>query len=437
MNPSGTSVCNPTHAVLPGGKFRNCGVASGRDPDILHALMKSNLFSFSISLFAVVCMALSGCREKAAPAAEPAPAPPVAVATPTPAPTPEPTPAIDKNAQVVVLCYHRLEGSKLGAMSMDPPAFEQQMQQIKDAGISVISMQDFLAWRHGEKSIPPKCAVITFDDGYVSNFEVALPILKKFGYPFTMYIYTKFVNSGGKSVTWQQLEELRDAGVDIGSHSITHSDLRSKNKRSQEEYEAFLRAELVESKSIIEQKLGIRVATHAYPYGNHNEVVRRIATEAGYEAAFSVYGQKIGFGGDPMQLGRYAIEQAKPQVFQAAINFTGAGATTVYQASPVATASSMKTTPAEGEAIGNPSPLLSIDLTDFGDFDPASIEMRVSSFGVVPAKYDAATKTASYQLTRKLRDQAYTVIVTAKAGGRKVEARWSFTFDPKKAAPAS
>ncbi len=54
-------------------------------------------------------------------------------------------------------------------------------------------MKDFLAWRRGEKSIPPKSAVITIDDGYVSGYAVAWPILKEFGYPFTMFIYTNYV----------------------------------------------------------------------------------------------------------------------------------------------------------------------------------------------------------------------------------------------------
>jgi peptidoglycan/xylan/chitin deacetylase (PgdA/CDA1 family) len=451
---TGNSSSKFTHSLLRGG-FRPRKNRESRAWRMARLLYRPALFQKMTHritvLFLALTLAFTGCdkvkkltghlgahKEAEAAAATPTPAP-APVATPTPAPTPVPKPVVDKNSQVIVFCYHRQEGGKLGAMSMDPAAFEQHMQQLKDAGIAVISMQDFLAWRRGEKSIPPKCAVVTFDDGYVSNYNVAWPIMKKFGYPFTMYVYTKFVASGGKSITWEQLEEMRDAGVDIGCHSLTHSDLRSKKGRTPADYEAFVRAELADSKKIIEQKLGISVATFAYPFGNHNDVVRRLAAEAGYEAAFTVYGQKIGFGGDAMQLGRYAIEQAKPQVFQAAINFASSGASTVYQAAPVtmaASGSSMKTTPAEGETIGNPTPLLSVDLTDFGDFDPASIEMRLSGFGIVPAKYDAATKTASCQMTRKLRDKSYSVIVSAKAGGRKVEARWSFNFDPTKAASA-
>jgi peptidoglycan/xylan/chitin deacetylase (PgdA/CDA1 family) len=69
------------------------------------------------------------------------------------------------------------------------------MQTLKDNGITVIPMADFLAWRRGEKGIPEKAAIISIDDGYLSGYTVAWPILKKFGYPFTMFIYTDYIKS--------------------------------------------------------------------------------------------------------------------------------------------------------------------------------------------------------------------------------------------------
>jgi hypothetical protein len=65
-----------------------------------------------------------------------------------------------------------------------------------------------------------------------------------------------------------------------------------------------------------------------------------------------------------------------------------------------------------------------------GQIDPASVEMRISGLGTVPAKYDAATKTVSYKVTEKLHDKNYSVILSAKVQGKRVETRWSFQFDP-------
>lgn len=378
---------------------------------------------------------------------------PVAEATPTPTPaptpvavaTPEPTPAepeIDKTASVVVFCYHRFENRPKDALALAPEAFEQQLQQIKDSGFTVVGMQDYLAFRRGEKAIPAKSAVITIDDGYRSAYEVAWPILKKFGYPFTMFIYTNYVkgqpNAGGQSMSWEELEHMRDEGVDIQSHSVSHADLRAGKKgKTDEQYREWLRGELGGSKKMLEDRLGIRVNALAYPYGIHSEIARQVAMEVGYEAAFTVYGQRIGFGGPADILGRYAIDSLKPQIFQAGLNMVGGGAApTGYgpsssgPAAPVATTVALsKTQPAEGETVRELKPLISADLSSMGEIDPESIEMRISGFGLVSAKFDAATKMVSYQPTQKLRDKSYTVIVAAKSKGRKVETRWSFNFE--------
>jgi len=103
-----------------------------------------------------------------------------------------PPPAIDRSAKVIVFCYHRFEDNPRDTLALPPAEFRAQMKQLKDDGIAVVAMKDFLTWRRGEKSIPPKSAVITIDDGYVSGYAVAWPILKEFGYPFTMFIYTNY-----------------------------------------------------------------------------------------------------------------------------------------------------------------------------------------------------------------------------------------------------
>jgi len=395
--------------------------------------------------YAAIALALAGCGKPSTGAdAAPSPSPvqtPVAAATPTPTPEPTPEP-IDPNAQAVVLCYHRFEGSKLGYLSIPPETFVEQLQALKDNGITVIPMADFLAWRRGEKNIPAKSAVITIDDGYESGYSVAWPILKQFGYPFTLFIYTQFVGSGGKSLSWAQLAEMRDAGVDIQSHTITHSKLSAKAGKSGEQYLAWLKSEIEGSKQTLEQNLGIKVTAFAYPYGMHNELVRKVAMDAGYEAAFTVYGQRLAHNADASMLGRYAIEFAKPKIFEQAVTFKGAvegsassAGSSAQAVMPAAVA--MLTQPMEGETVSDPRPEIKANLATLGDIDPKSVEMRISGFGVVPATYDPATKLVSYKIARKLTDKAYTVIVSAKAGARKSETRWSFFYDPAAAAPAT
>ena len=377
-------------------------------------------------------------KKKTPVVATPAPAPVVAAATP--APVAPAAPEVNMHAAVMVLCYHRFEDRPKDSLAINPAEFEKQMQALKDNGFSVIPMADFLAWRRGEKSIPDKSCLISIDDGYRSGFEVAWPILKKHGYPFTMFIYTNYVkgqpNAGGQSLSWEELAQMRDAGVDIESHTVSHSNLKDKTgkwQKLQPNYETWLRHEIADSKKMLEQNLGISVKAFAYPYGNHNEEVRRITMESGYEAAFTVYGQRLSHGSAPDQLGRYAIESMHPKIFEDAIKMVGGGGGGGEAGGPYVTApaaSSMITQPQDNEVVTDPLPTIKANLATLGAVDPASVEMRLSGFGPVPAKYDAATKNIEYKVTQKLREPSYSVFISAKVGGVKKEVKWTFTFDP-------
>jgi peptidoglycan/xylan/chitin deacetylase (PgdA/CDA1 family) len=390
--------------------------------------------------------ATSGSSAAATPAASPG-----AVAA---APSPKiHKPVVDQTAQVIIFCYHRLvDKVRFPGTEITPAAFEAQMKELKDRGITVISMQDLLAWKRGEKSIPPRCAVISFDDGWKSQYEVAWPILKKYGYPVTMFIYTEGVRGGalggGEAITWEQLADMRDNGVDIQAHSATHQDLReghnimlissggkrARTKLTGPQYQQWVQNEVVGCKQLLEQRLGIKVNCFAVPFGNYNENVKELARNAGYEAMFTVYGQPITFTSPMDSIGRYAIEANKPKVFADAVKMIG-GPTSGGVAVAEVGAKDLSTQPADGDTVRTPLPLIKANLSGVGQIDPASVQMRVSGLGVVPASFDPKTGSVSYQVTQKLRDKSCTVIVSAKSEGKRVEAHWTFGID--QAAPGA
>ena len=391
-------------------------------------------------------------------AANPTPSPSAASKGQTVGVTPAPRttkPVVDQTAQTIIFCYHRLvDKVRYPGTEITTPAFEAQMKALKDRGITVIGLQDYLAWRRGEKSIPPRCAVITFDDGWKSQYEVAWPILKKYGYPLTLFIYTEGVRGnllgGGEAITWEQLADMRDNGVDIEAHSATHQDLReghvimvpepggkrTKKKLTGAEYEQWLQNEVVGCKQLLEQKLAIKTNCFAVPFGNYNQHVKDIARNAGYEAMFTVYGQPLTFNSPLDALGRYAIEANKPKVFEDAIKMiaTSAGGAT---AAAVVGPADVAPQPADGDTVRTALPLIKANLSSIGQIDPASVQMRVSGLGLVPASYDPKTGAVSYQVTQKLRDKTCTVILTAKSGDKKVEAHWTFGVEEGGAAPAA
>src|SRR6184192_2474241 len=388
-------------------------------------------------------------------ASSPAPGAACAGGSPGVAPVASPKikkPVVDQTAQVIIFCYHRLvDKIRYPGTEITPAAFEAQMKALKDRGITVIPMQDLLAWKRGEKSIPPRCAVVTFDDGWKSQYEVAWPIMKKYGYPFTMFIYTEGVRGGalggGEAITWEQLADMRDNGVDIEAHTATHQDLReghnimlaspggkrTKTKLTGPQYEQWVRNEVVGSKELLEQRLGIKVNCFAVPFGNYNEHVKELARNAGYEAMFTVYGQPITFTSPLDSLGRYAIEANKPKVFVDAVKMIGTSSGGAAAVAEVG-AADLTTQPADGETVRTALPLIKANLSRVGGIEPGSVQMRVSGLGVVPVSYDPTTGTASYQVTQKLRGNSCTVIVSAKAEGKKVEAHWTFGIDATAAA---
>jgi peptidoglycan/xylan/chitin deacetylase (PgdA/CDA1 family) len=385
----------------------------------------------------------------ASPAATTEAAAPVAAASPKIT-----KPVVDQTAQTLIFCYHRLvDKVRYPGTEITPAAFEAQMKELKDKGITVISMQDLLAWKRGEKNIPPRCAVVTFDDGWKSQYEVAWPIMKKFGYPVTLFIYTEGVRGGslggGEAITWEQLADMRDNGVDIEAHTATHQDLReghsvtviepggkrTRKKLTGADYEKWVHNEVVGCKDLLEQRLGVKVNCFAVPFGNYNEHVKELARNAGYEAMFTVYGQPITFTSPMDALGRYAIEANKPKVFADAVNMIGTstgGGTAVAEVGP----KDLTTQPADGETVRTALPLIKANLSSVGEIEPGTVQMRVSGLGLVPANYDPKTGTVSYQVPQKLRDKSCTVIVSAKSAGKKVETHWTFGIEESAATAA-
>lgn len=333
------------------------------------------------------------------------------------------------NSQVTIIGYHRFENPAKDSGSITPENFRRQMQEIKDAGITVISMQDFLAWRRGEKEIPEKCALITIDDGYNCTYQEAWPILKEFGYPFTFFVYSGYINTGGRAITWKQLAELRDAGVEIGGHSASHDNLVRPRRAKNINYEEWLTNEFTSIKSLLEGQLGIKVKTFAYPYGIQNEVVRNKGLEAGYEVLFTVDPKKISKDAPAGGVGRYLVQSDKPQTFRSAIQF-GAGQINATTKAVGSTAPGVEVSPAHGATVADTFPFIEANLSSLGAIDPKSIEMRISGIGQVPAAFDVATGKVSYQLQQRLHAHQIHVQVRAKVAGKRVDTAWEFQNDP-------
>ena len=113
--------------------------------------------------------------------------------------------------------------------------FEQQMKYLKENGYRVITLSQLYGFLQYQHAVPKNSVVITLDDGYRSVYDTAYPILKKYGFTATLFVYTDFVGMGKSAMTWDQLRDMKADGFEIGSHSLSHPDLTKKRDGENED----------------------------------------------------------------------------------------------------------------------------------------------------------------------------------------------------------
>jgi peptidoglycan/xylan/chitin deacetylase (PgdA/CDA1 family) len=209
---------------------------------------------------------------------------------------------------VPVLCYHHFAETCDSSLCTPPSVFEQQMRFLKEQGYSVISTAELVEFMAFRRAIPKKAVVINLDDGYRSAYEIAYPILKKYGFPATLFIYTSFIGASKSALTWDQLKALKADGFEVGSHSVTHADLSKKMAgESEKDYVARIQRELLVSKQMLDDKLNQNTQYIAFPFGEFSPVVLKLCEEAGYRVGFSVKAGGNPFFSEPLSLKRDQI----------------------------------------------------------------------------------------------------------------------------------
>jgi peptidoglycan/xylan/chitin deacetylase (PgdA/CDA1 family) len=156
--------------------------------------------------------------------------------------------------------------------TVDSRRFNEQMRYLSVQKIPVIPLSQLTDYLYGKGTIPDRAVVITIDDGYKTAHDIAWPILKHYGFPFTLYVYPYAVSHLGGSITWSQARGMSNQGVDIESHSFSHPLLTHPGKpMNKKDYQNFVEHELVDSKKRLEQELGHPITAIAYPYGGYSE----------------------------------------------------------------------------------------------------------------------------------------------------------------------
>ncbi|MCP4110613.1 MAG: polysaccharide deacetylase family protein [Desulfobacteraceae bacterium] len=188
---------------------------------------------------------------------------------------------------VPVFLYHKFSNKTSGKYSVTQAAFEEQMKYLKENEYRIITLNQFLNFLDYNAPLHPKSVLLTFDDGWESMYDIAFPILKKYGFPATFFIYTDFIGKD-QAMSWDQIRELAEYGFDIQCHTKTHQDLSESDKgESFEDYFADLEKEILIPSHLIARHLNKKCTCLAYPLGKTNSLVTAFLMEHGYRAGFT------------------------------------------------------------------------------------------------------------------------------------------------------
>jgi len=202
----------------------------------------------------------------------------------------------NRSRRATFLCYHSIAAAGPRYLTVTAELFERQLAELRRRGIRSGDLAALGELGAGH-SIEPS-AFLTFDDGFRDNYETALPLLRQYRFGAFVFVLPPLVDAGAalewpevapdrqrypmtmRSVTWAMLEEMREGGFEVGSHTLSHPHLPALGGEA-------LREELWESRARIRARLG-SCDTIAYPFGEWNPEVATAARECGYRFAFSL-----------------------------------------------------------------------------------------------------------------------------------------------------
>ncbi|GAB4505424.1 MAG: hypothetical protein Fur0043_24190 [Anaerolineales bacterium] len=265
-------------------------------------------------LSSLLVLLLTACNGTAIAASSPTdtpapPPPPTGTATVTPtftlAPTftASPSPTTTRVVQgpdaviVPILLYHRIAVSPIDSQYYVPPEkFEAQMKLLRDWEYTVIPIELLVKAIKEGAELPPRPIIITFDDGDLSVYTTAFPIMQKYGLTGVVYIVGNYMNTDGY-LSAEQIKELAAAGWEVGSHSRSHRELPKLPPEVQRE-------EIVQARIDLQEATGSPVTTFAYPFGLMNNAVGSYVHFAGYIAAMG-----LGFTSDQGKSNLYWLQR--------------------------------------------------------------------------------------------------------------------------------
>ena len=214
-----------------------------------------------------------------------------------------PAPAMAADS-AVILQYHRFGEADLPSTNITLAQFEAHLAYLRSGGYTVLPVPHIVAALRAGQPLPDKAVGITIDDAATSVIREAWPRLREAGFPFTLFVATDAIDQRhARSMSWDDIRSLADAGVTIANHSSAHSHLWRHGL-------AAARRDLANAEKRFLAELGFSPRLFAYPYGEYNLALRGLVEELGFEVAFGQHSGVAGTAADLFAVPRFSLNEA-------------------------------------------------------------------------------------------------------------------------------
>lgn len=216
-------------------------------------------------------------------------------------------PAICLAGQSTVFIYHRFGESRYPSTNIAVDIFAAHIRTLKDSGQLILPLSEIVEHLRAGRHLPAKSVAITVDDAFDSFLQEAMPIIRQYRIPVTLFVNTDGVGASGY-LDWPQLRKLVREGVDIGNHTATHDYLLERAEgESRADWEKRVRSDILKAQDAFSRELGFRPILFAYPYGEYSPELAEIVRGLGFQAAIAQQSGVISEKSDLFALPRFPM----------------------------------------------------------------------------------------------------------------------------------
>lgn len=312
---------------------------------------------------------------------------------------------------LVVLQYHHIADDTPAATSLSPALFKQHMDYLEENSFNIVSIEALPELLESGKPLPDRSVIITFDDGYRSVYDAAYPVLKKKGWPFTVFINSKpHDEKNPQYIKWAELREMSKNKVTIANHTDSHPHLiRRALGEPIKEWRDNRVAQIEFAQQRIQKEIGKAPSFFAYPFGEYDEELERELKKRGY-IAFGQHSGPVAKNSNPQSLPRFpfggvygSMDDFKTKVWSIPLPVTAVRVITE-----------------KGTPIKNPELPMGVDIPEVQLVSPIAAHIRgiqcfASGQGAISTKVESSTIVV--KANRALASGRSRYNCTAPAGG--------------------